>query len=397
MSFRRRHIYRLGGGSDAVAGRLRFVQRRIMNDAGWFVSRGISSFGEIGHVLRGRESQTERRFERYAACGRSVVRILGMLGDPSWVARDLAFSPRDTGYWEATARVVDLANSLGMYVKFALFADAQIVMPNHSEREAAVRAFAEFCAARPGILPSLSNEPYKNGWSSAVDPALLSLADLFSRLVGHRDFSIGDAGDSALLADRFEEQSHHCNCLDVHPDRVQPANDKRYRRWIDHLEGFSELPSVSNRDAIIDEEEPIGVHPRFDPGRRESDPDAMVAGMVAALCVCYPFTYHWIPEEAGQFDVESLPGLTPEVGAMLAQIPQDPSWVYKNDGWPGSPTSGIVWSGAEGKVRHLVQGRKAFSVAYGEADFDHAVRWNAGWSPRVIWSGARVRVWAVNQ
>lgn len=401
MSFPKRRVYRLsgggGGGGGTIAGRLRMVQRRLQNDAGWFVARGVSSFGEIGHVLHGRESDVVRRLERYAKCGRTVVRVLGMLGDPSWAARDLLFSPRDAGYWEAAERVVSLANGLGMYVKFALFADAQFVMPDHQERKRTVESFADFCVRHPGVLPSQANEPYKNGWSTSVDPELLELADLFAMLVGHRDFSIGDAGDGVGLADRFETQSRHCNLLDIHPDRAQPAGDKRYRRWIDHLEGFSELPPVSNRDALIDEEEPIGAHPVYDPGRRENDPDAMVAGMVAALCSCYPFTYHWIPEEAGQFDVDDLPGLSSEVGAMLGQIPQDPSWVYMNDGWAGSPTSGIVWSGLEGKVRHLVQGHKSFSLAYGEADFDNAVRWNSGWEPRVIWAGQRVRVWAVNQ
>ena len=77
-------------------------------------------------------------------------------------------------------------------------------------------------------------------------------------------------------------------------------------------------------------------------------------------------------------------------------MPASPDWTYRNDSWAGAPTDGITWIGRPGKVRSLVRGMQAWTVAYGEADFD-SVQWRPGWTPREIYAGPRVRVWAVNQ
>jgi hypothetical protein len=75
-------------------------------------------------------------------------------------------------------------------------------------------------------------------------------------------------------------------------------------------------------------------------------------------------------------------------------VPVSPDWRYLNDSWPGAPTDGITWRGKEGKMRNLVSGDQAWTVAYGEADFD-SVKWRAGWTPKLEYAGARVRVWSV--
>jgi len=400
----RQRILLCGGRASApasrIAGRLRSVGRHLCNDAGWLYFDGVSDFGAVGHTLHGRVDQVRRRFQRYAACGRNAVRIAGMLSDPSWVARDLLFSPRDPGYWPALQQTIAIANGYGMYVEFFMFADAQIGMPDPAEREDTTYAFASEIGPLIGVLPQMANEPYKNGWENCVDPALLSLSDLFRSLVGHREFSIGDPGDVyPTVETEFETCAQHVNLNVVHPNRDQPAGDPRWRRWIDHLEGFSELKPTTNPDAHLILDEPIGAHPQYQPGRRDNDPEAFLAGMVVARCVGYGFTHHWIVEEDGQCDVMDLPGLSPEIGAVLAQVNDcaGPEWVYMNDSWAGAPTNGITWSGLEGKVRHRVCGNRAYSVAYGEADFGNAVRWNPGWTPRELYRGQRVCVWAVNQ
>jgi len=388
-----------GGGTSAkVAGRIRADQRRLRNDAGWWAYDCVSDFGAVGHILRGRVAPMRQRYARYADCGRTVVRNLGMLGDESWVHRDLAFSPRDPGYWDAAHEAVLLANEFGMYSEFNIFADAQIVMSDAGERERTVDAFAAFCLAHPGVLPGLTNEPYKNGWSSVVDPALLALADRFALAVGHRDFSIGDVPDSGNgpeMAAACETVAHHCNILAWHANRDQLGDTTRYRRWLDHLEGFTELPTVSNQNAASIHQEPMGAFPTYIEGKRDNDPDAFVAAAFESRCIGYGFCNHWIPEEDGQMSVEQWPGMTPKIGALLAQVPVSPDWRYMNDGWPGSPTKGITWVGKTGKVRHLVRGNQAWSVAHGEADWNSVV-WQPGWTPTVVYGGQRCHVWSVN-
>jgi hypothetical protein len=390
-----------------ITGRIRVDAGGFRTDAGPFAVRGMSDFGAIAHVLKGRRSVIERRADRYAACGRTVVRIAGMLGHESWIARDLGFSPRDPGYWEAAAETLAIYASRGIYVEWFFFADAQIVVPDAAEREAWLRQWAAFVKDRPEVFPSLSNEPFKNGWENCVDPALLRLADIFAGIVGHRDFSIGDPGDVVNdpetgdpLWGEWETCSQRSNVLVTHPNRDQPPPpDKRFRRWVDHLEGFTELPPVSNQIAAIYLNEPMGAHPVYQNGRRDNDPDALAAGQFVAACVGYGFCFHWIPEEDGQCDVMELPGLTPEIAEVLVQIPAGPDWSYQNDTWQAAPTEGIAWDGLEGKLRHRVRndGREAWSVAYGETDFDRNVRWKEGWTPVVRYRGPRICVWQVTR
>lgn len=396
-----------GGVVTPIGSRIRISQRRLLNDAGWFANRGVADFGAIGHELKGRGGQVDERFDWYAKCSRTVVRVLGMLADPSWVGRDLAFGPRDAGYWNAMERRVSAANARGIYVKLGIFADAQMYMPSHADRKALVREFAAFCREHQGVIPQMANEPYKNGWSSADDPQLLELAQLFASEVGHRDFYVGDVGDSGgenntegnnKMVGKWNAIGAICNGLDIHSSRDQPAGDSRYSRAIDHLEGFTELFSqITNRDAAVDQEEPIGSHPVCDPGRRECRPDAQVAGMAVGLCCAFGgYTLHWIPEEDGQGSVYDCAGLDPEACAVLARMPSTPEWIYLNDSWQGAPTEGITWTGKTGKVRNLVRGNQAWTVAYGEGDFG-SVKWRAGWTPRVEYASANVCIWSVNQ
>lgn len=381
-----------------IDGRLRVERRRFKNDAGWFSWRGVSDLAALGYILNGREAEVWRRFDAYARAKRTVVRVLGMLGAPPWVSAGLAFSPLTPGYVDARARLVAAANSRGLYVEFCLFADAQYVVPDAHERRAWLEEFARFCLAQPGVVPQLVNEAFQNGWSEADDPDLLALADVFAGIVGHRDFSISDPKDgdnpdaSEETTARILKTAKHANIVVMHPDRSY-GDAKRYRRWVDHLEGMFDVIGLLPADVAYVVDEPIGAAPTGIPGRRDNDPDAFIAAQfVSACCGFGGFTYHKID---GEIDVDALPGFY-EIADLLAQVPTSPDWRYLNDSWPGAPTEGIRWIGQEGKMRHLVNGGRAWSVAYGQADFDSVV-WRHGFTPKVVFSSPRVRVWTVNQ
>lgn len=378
-----------------IAGRIRAVARRFQNDDGWFPWRGIADFAAPAYLLTGREAELVERLAAYAQAGRTVVRVAGMLG---WSAPN-GFGPGMSGFWPALERTVNLVNDHGMYVELFAFADAQVVMPDREERRVHIGRFGDFCAAHEGVIPQVVNEPFKNGWLEADDPALLDLAERLAQVLGHRDFSIGDPMDgenedaSAETTAKLIALSQRSNIVVMHPDRGSHGDKRRYRRWVNHLAGFSDVLHSLAPNAALVFDEPVGAGPFVD-GRREDDPDAMVAGQLVALCIGCGFTYHWIPEEH-PFPATALPGLQSAAG-LLAQIPVSPEWHYLNDSWPGSPTQGITWLGQEGKVRHLVNGDRAWSVAYGDADWN-SVQWRPGFRPEVMYEGARCHVWKVNQ
>ena len=378
-----------------VSGRLRVVDRRFHNDNGWWAWRGISDFAAVAYVLTGREGELASRFDAYARAGRTIVRIMGMLG--TW-APDLNFSPNTAGYWEALDHLVWLANRRGLYVELCAFADAQVVVPDAQVRAHWVTDFTDFTQDHPGVILQLANEPFKNGWSEADDPALLALAGQAARELGHKDFSIGDPVDgddpdaSAETVNRLITLSYHSNLVVLHSSRKEDT--ARFRRWVDHLEGVTEiLPKLQPGVALV-HDEPMGAGAR-QPGKRDNDPDALLAAMVCSTIIGCGYTYHWIPEEHA-FDPAALPGLDPQAAAVLSQLPTSPDWRYLNDSWAGSPTQGITWWGQTGKLRHLVKGNQAWSLAYGEGDFN-SVQWRPGWTPRVVYRQARICIWAVNQ
>lgn len=372
------------------------VSKHFQNDDGWHSCRAVADLPALGYLLHGRQDEVWRRLDAYRKAGKTMVRVLGMLGLPNWVAAGLDFSPRTPGYEAAHQLLVDEAGSRGMYVKSDLFADAQAVVPDKNERKAMTRAFAAFCRANAGVLPGLSNEPYKNGWSSADDPALLELADLFAAEVGHLDFTIGDVGDddqeaSPNIAAKMATISRHCNIVAWHPSRSWDPNDKRWRRHLDHLEGTTEIWGQWRPGVGLFVEEPIGAALQAIPGRRDNDPEAFVAAqMISLLCGFAAYTYHWIP---GELDVDQLPGFY-DATEVIAAIPSAPEWSYRNDSWQGAPTDGMLWDGKEGKVRHLVNGGQAWSLAYGDLK-EGSLQWRAGWQPTPVYATPRVKLWSV--
>ena len=273
----------LSWATGSIAGRIRVESQRFINDAGWWSWRGVSDFDAVWHVLNGQESAVVHRFDAYGRGGRTIVRVLGML---SWAHR--AFSPRSDGYWDALERVRQLANDRGLYVNLCFFADAQIIVPGEGEREQWLDQFSWFVSEHPGVIAQIANEPFKNGWHSATDPALLALADRLAMNLGHRDFSIGDPVDGDDV-DASEETtaklvtlSENSRILVLHPSRKE-GGDNRYRRWVDHLEGITDVMNRMHGATFV-HDEPMGASTHPQPGRRDSDPDAHIAAQMVALC-----------------------------------------------------------------------------------------------------------------
>lgn len=385
--------YSQGAPVVPVAGRIRTMDRRFHNDVDWWSWLGVSDLSGVAWVMNGgREAQLVRRLDAYQQARRTVVRMTGML---AWPGLD-SFSPHFRGYWEAMDHTYRLVTDRGMYLELCFFADAQTIVPDTQMRRTWMTQFGDFCRERPCIIPQCANEAFKNGWSDCDDPALLELAEILATRLGHRDFSISDpAGEQgeggSVVKDKLVMLSHHSNICVIHSDRSQHGDTKRWRRWIDHLEGFTDVMAEMRQGTALVHDEPMGAGPQYVDGRRDNDPDAFVAAQMVSLCCGLGYTYHWIVGEG--LDAANLPGIA---GELMPAIPITPEWRYYNDSWLGSPTEGITWHGLEGKLRHLVRNNQAWSVAYGDGDWN-SVRWRPGWSPRVVHQSQRVSVWAVNQ
>lgn len=352
-----------------LAGRIRVSSGRLINDAGYFDWYGISEFELLRMVLDGHQGAVLQRLDEDVKFRHSNVRVFGS------AANLFHLTPDDPGYDAALTWFLQQAASRGLYVEFVVFCDAQILYPHDSDRERVLRHLLSTFHTQPGIVWSLANEAAFNGWTEADDPKLLALAEVTAGALGHRDFIISDVKDgddpdaSASTIAKSITVARHANLLALHPSRKGGAApiDGRYRRWIDHLEGATDLLAkvrqATGRDVMVVLNEPMGhASVRFVPipGRapyeREYEDDAAIAAYATAEVAGLPYTYHRIaPQNAG------TPGRA-EIAALVGRIPVDGQ--YLNDSWAGSPSHGFTgW----GKVRWRVHGNHAVGMAVGVA------------------------------
>lgn len=365
---------------------IRIESRRFRSGNAWWPWRGISDFNTTSYVLQNRLDAVRQRFDVYQRAKRTIVRTMGMLSWSGW-----AFDPRSPGYWNALDTVWHEATTRGMNLELCCFADAQIIVPDANERKTWVDQFGDFIIQHPGTVPQLANEPFKNGWSGATDPALLELADRLATRLGHRHFSIGDPQDgdnpdaSAETTNALVTLSNKSMLTVMHPSR---AESDHWRRWVDHLEGFTDVVHQQADGTALCLDEPMGAALTYQSGKRDNDPDAHVAAQMVALCCGFGYTYHWICEEVA--DAAQLPGLLAMAG-FLDQVPADPGWSYRNDSWDGSPTRGYHVNGKDGKIRSMVNGSAFWTVAYGELDFA-SINWTRP-PQEIVYDGPRCKVY----
>lgn len=373
---------------DQLYGRIRVESGRFRDDLGFLGLRFLSEFDAVHRIRTSDEADIVRRLDRAAAAKRNGVRVLMM-------ARNLFdLQPSQPGYWSAADRAVTFAWERGLYSELCLFADAQHVMPAHADRIALTRDFAAFCREHETVLlPQLVNEPTFNGFESAVDPRLLSLADLFKAEVGHLDFSIGDPMDEVTdestgepLGAALRTLAAHSNVLVLHGDRKEDS--AIYARWVNHLKGFEDFRSHVRQGVALLHDEPMGMAgardvplPNGHTYRREDRADALVAAACVSAILQIGFTTHYISAQD-----DRVPGLMES--AVAALIPQRPDMRYVNAGLPGSP---IVRFNGWDKVRTCTDGVEGWAVAYGVRK--GALMWGDGWRVELAHGSEHVELW----
>lgn len=376
------------GTVRALAGRLRIENGRPRDDAGYLQWRGISEFDLIHLVRTGQEAEAQRRINRGANAGRNVFRVFCR------AANLFELDHRQPGYWEAADRVLALITAVGARAEYVACCDAQDLPLD--ERRTYLATLCTRYRNNPAFILQIANEPFKNGWSGALDSGLLALAEVAASILGHRDFSIGDPQDgdnedaSAETVRACVELAKRSNIIVMHSSRAgdaQPSGE-RFRRWIDHMEGFydaiAECHKV-NPNAWGCHDEPMGfADAPFVAGHvRETDPEAALAGELTAQMIGCGFTYHYIA-----FQNDGTPGLD-LLKQFTSGLPVDPAWTYRNDSWQGAATRGYNgW----GKVRTWTDGQHAFVLASGTNK--GIITWANGFNPdQTLYDGAHVALY----
>jgi hypothetical protein len=384
------------------------------NDDGPFVLRPMSEFNIIRAVLDGQQDDVRRRLRRGRRGLRNAARVF---------TRCINLFPltgSESGFWNAVDEAIKICNEEGYYFSPVLILDVrrqrsdgsfEDILSRDQIREW-IKEWLRRYKNHTGFFWSLVNEPEQpwQGFSGPTDPFIIEMAELMARELGHRDFVIGAAADgdnpdaSKETLDLCVQVSHHCNFPAIHSSRKGGAapSEERWRRHIDHLEGFVEIVIACrkvNPDVIGYHEESMGhASQQFVPlpnGRRyerEYDPEAAVAAAVTAETIGTIYCYHYINTQD-----DGTPGLE-EMGQVLASYPA--GWKYLNDSWDGAPSRGFTddaGKSVEGKVRHYVNGPDARTLAYTK-DGVPRVKWANGFNPTGdLYRGNRVAVIAVHQ
>jgi hypothetical protein len=277
--------------------------------------------------------------------------------------------------------VVVEAARRGLYVENAFGCDWQRIVPDPRERTRWVQTFATFCNSHPTIWAQMANEPMKNGWDEADDPALLDLAREFKRIAPQTIMSVGDPRDTTNYHLKQITIAEIADYLVLHSSRAE--DDSRYRRWVEHLKGFKDSQVHYPSKALL-HDEPMGGASTRQPGRRDNSIGAHVAGAVTGAMIG-GYTYLHRPEED-----DACPGLLES--AFAADIPGSPDYRFINATLQGSPVKSF--NGFD-KIRTMSNESNGWACAVGKQA--GTVEWAAGWTPTDVYrltdEAGTVQVW----
>ena len=162
-------------------GAVRLEGRAFVDDHGAWNPLGATLFWALWGEKHDPE-RLDRNLSHLAEHGVDFVRILGMVGAPSW--EDRTIDPHWPDYWAVAERLFDRLERHGLRALVTVFADAQVMMSEETERHAFVNAWARFANSRRGRVFTLevANEAWQNGFEGQA--GLAALRDLGRRLDG---------------------------------------------------------------------------------------------------------------------------------------------------------------------------------------------------------------------
>jgi hypothetical protein len=168
-------------GQDERQGPVRIEGRTFADDLGPWNPLGTTLFWALWAEKHDPE-RLDRNLAHLAEHEVDYVRILGMVGAPSW--EDRTIDPRWPDYWDVAGRLFDRLESHGLRAHVTLFADAQVMMKSSAERRVFADAWARFAnSRRPRVFAlEVANEGWQNGFEGETGTA--ELRALGRRLAG---------------------------------------------------------------------------------------------------------------------------------------------------------------------------------------------------------------------
>lgn len=146
----------------APDGRVHAQGKVLADDRGPFLAVGATLFWALWGEAHDAD-RLDRNLAWLAERQFDYVRILGMVGTESW--QDRRIDPRDPAYWETVDRLLARLERHGLRAQVTVFADAQVMMPDPTDRSGFADAWARFAEAHADriLLLETANEYWQNG------------------------------------------------------------------------------------------------------------------------------------------------------------------------------------------------------------------------------------------
>ncbi len=144
-------------------GPVRLDRSAFVDDQGPWNALGTSLFWALWGEKHD-PARLEQNLAWLAAREVDYIRILGMVGGPSWADRTI--DPHASDYWSTVDALMRRLNRHGMRAQVTVFAAADYVMTDHNKRRAFATAWADYATAHAASILYLetANEYWQNGF-----------------------------------------------------------------------------------------------------------------------------------------------------------------------------------------------------------------------------------------
>jgi hypothetical protein len=332
-------------------GRVRLEGRSFADDAGAWNPLGATLFWSLWGE-RHDADRLDRNLAYLSDHGVDFVRILAMVGTASW--SDRVIDPHAPDYWSVVDRFFDRLAVHGMRAHVTVFADAQAMMPNASDRDAFLDRWVDVANARLGLIQviEIANEHWQNG---------VTTSDV-------RTFAARAQARTPLPVALSAPQEHEAGTMyrgwtsaaTMHYDRDTSRADGFWRPvrqpWGWPAEYF---PDGGQPPAVMNSE-PIGPKSSV---AEDADPARLAASYLTTFVSGNAsYTYHAGSgiRGGGQFDLDRgrQANLFDEDPAILATLerarallpPGVASWTRHNAQWESMPWSGSAEAVERGDI-----------------------------------------------